>query len=121
MFSWIKSSFLESEKEEDDEEDQDSSSDESTTGAGFYSVIFMMEALLATHGCVMYYLHNVSVLDEEEAEEQTVQQPEAGLSNTKVFKVTCGGLAATLHKKRFASGILKKESAVIQIQSFEKV
>ncbi|XP_005949391.1 nuclear body protein SP140-like protein [Haplochromis burtoni] len=46
--------------------------------------------------------------DEEEAEEQTVQQPEAGLSNTKVFKVTCGGLAGTLHKKRFASGTLGK-------------
>lgn len=121
LFSWLKSSFLESEKEEDDEEDQDSSSDEPTTGAGFYSVIFMMEALLDTHGCVTYYLHNVSVLDEEEAEEQTVQQPEAGLSNTKVFKVTCGGLAGTLHKKRFASGILKKECTVIQIQSFEKV
>lgn len=46
--------------------------------------------------------------DEEEAEEQAVQQPEAGLSNTKVFKVTCGGLAGTLHKKRFASGTLGK-------------
>lgn len=41
-------------------------------------------------------------------EEQTVQQPEAGLSNTKVFKVTCGGLAGTLHKRRFASGTLGK-------------
>lgn len=110
LFSWIKSSFLESEKEEDDEEDQDSSSDVPTTGAGFYSVIFMMEALLVMHGCVTYYLHNVSVLDEEE---QTVQQPEAGLSNTKVFKVTCGGLAGTLHKRRFASGIVKKESTVL--------
>lgn len=46
--------------------------------------------------------------DEEEAEEQAVQQPEAGLSNTKVFKVTCGDLAGTLHKKRFASGTLGK-------------
>lgn len=46
--------------------------------------------------------------DGEEAEEQAVQQPEAGLSNTKVFKVTCGGLAGTLHKKRFASGTLGK-------------
>uniref|UniRef100_A0AAX7VGU8 SAND domain-containing protein n=1 Tax=Astatotilapia calliptera TaxID=8154 RepID=A0AAX7VGU8_ASTCA len=52
---------------------------------------------------------NLNLFDQcSKAEEQTVQQPEAGLSNTKVFKVTCGGLAGTLHKKRFASGTLGK-------------
>uniref|UniRef100_A0A3Q0SE12 SP110 nuclear body protein, tandem duplicate 1 n=1 Tax=Amphilophus citrinellus TaxID=61819 RepID=A0A3Q0SE12_AMPCI len=35
---------------------------------------------------------------------KTMLQPEASLSKAKVFKVTCGRLAGTLHKKRFASG-----------------
>ncbi|XP_074513308.1 uncharacterized protein LOC141781438 [Sebastes fasciatus] len=42
---------------------------------------------------------------DEEGEEQPEQQPEASPdSGRKVFKVTCGDLAGTLHKKRFASG-----------------
>ncbi|XP_028455894.1 nuclear body protein SP140-like protein isoform X1 [Perca flavescens] len=44
-----------------------------------------------------------------ELEEQTEQQPEASNdSGRKVFKVTCGALAGTLHKKRFASGTCGK-------------
>ncbi|XP_037647792.1 nuclear body protein SP140-like isoform X3 [Sebastes umbrosus] len=45
------------------------------------------------------------VVTDEEGEEQPEQQPEASRdSGRKVFKVTCGALAGTLHKKRFASG-----------------
>ncbi|XP_074511428.1 nuclear body protein SP140-like protein isoform X3 [Sebastes fasciatus] len=45
------------------------------------------------------------VVTDEEGEEQPEQQPEASSdSGRKVFKVTCGALAGTLHKKRFASG-----------------
>ncbi|XP_039980033.1 nuclear body protein SP140-like protein isoform X2 [Xiphias gladius] len=40
-----------------------------------------------------------------ESEEQTEQQPEADSeSSMTVFKVTCGDVAGTLHKKRFGSG-----------------
>lgn len=48
----------------------------------------------------------MSITDEEgEAEAQTEEQPEASHdSSKKVFKVTCGAVAGTLHKKRFASG-----------------
>ncbi|XP_059204937.1 nuclear body protein SP140-like protein isoform X2 [Centropristis striata] len=43
--------------------------------------------------------------EEEETEEQTEQQPGVSHDSKKtVFKITCGALAATLHKKRFASG-----------------
>ncbi|XP_045930106.1 nuclear body protein SP140 isoform X3 [Micropterus dolomieu] len=50
------------------------------------------------------------VTDEEgEAEAQTEEQPEASHdSSKKVFKVTCGAVAGTLHKKRFASGTCGK-------------
>ncbi|XP_037647796.1 nuclear body protein SP140-like isoform X3 [Sebastes umbrosus] len=45
------------------------------------------------------------VVTDEEGEEQPEQQPQASSdSGRKVFKVTCGALAGTLHKKRFASG-----------------
>ncbi|XP_032392994.1 nuclear body protein SP140-like protein isoform X5 [Etheostoma spectabile] len=44
-----------------------------------------------------------------ELEEQTEQQPGASSdSGRKVFKVTCGALAGTLHIKRFASGTCGK-------------
>ncbi|KAM9346464.1 uncharacterized protein ABDE67_013070 [Symphorus nematophorus] len=47
--------------------------------------------------------------EEEEAEEPTEQQPEASQDKSKkVFKVTCGALAGTLHEKRFASGTCGK-------------
>ncbi|XP_074511424.1 uncharacterized protein LOC141780193 isoform X1 [Sebastes fasciatus] len=46
-----------------------------------------------------------TAVTDEEGEEQPEQQPEASPdSGRKVFKVTCGALAGTLHKKRFASG-----------------
>nr|XP_046271228.1 nuclear body protein SP140-like protein isoform X2 [Scatophagus argus] len=53
---------------------------------------------------------SADVTDEEgEAEEQTEQQSEGSHdSSKKVFKVTCGALAATLHVHRFASGTCGK-------------
>ncbi|XP_054463226.1 nuclear body protein SP140 isoform X2 [Anoplopoma fimbria] len=42
---------------------------------------------------------------DEEGEEETEEQPEASnASGRKVFRVTCGPVAGTLHKKRFTSG-----------------
>ncbi|KAK9535411.1 hypothetical protein VZT92_007794 [Zoarces viviparus] len=47
---------------------------------------------------------SAAVTDEEE-EERTEQQPKTSHnSGRKVFRVTCGAVAGTLHKKRFASG-----------------
>lgn len=48
----------------------------------------------------------MSITDEEgEMEEQNEQQPEVSHDCSKtVFEVTCGALAGTLYKKRFASG-----------------
>lgn len=48
---------------------------------------------------------NSTAATDEEEEEQTEQQPEANHDSwRKVFRVTCGDVAGTLHKKRFASG-----------------
>lgn len=47
--------------------------------------------------------------EEENAEEQTEEQSDNREGNhMTVFEVTCGDVAATLHKKRFASGTLGK-------------
>ncbi|KAM6914237.1 uncharacterized protein PEZ65_014675 [Lycodopsis pacificus] len=47
---------------------------------------------------------SAAVTDEEE-EERAEQQPKTSHdSGRKVFRVTCGAVAGTLHKKRFASG-----------------
>ncbi|XP_070779559.1 nuclear body protein SP140-like protein isoform X2 [Enoplosus armatus] len=47
--------------------------------------------------------------EEGEAEEQTEQQPEGSHDRSKkVFKVKCGDVAGTLHKRRFASGTCGK-------------
>ncbi|XP_026212366.1 nuclear body protein SP140-like [Anabas testudineus] len=46
--------------------------------------------------------------EEEETEEQMKQQQEGHDQSKKVFKVTCGALAGTLHKSRFASGVYGK-------------
>ncbi|XP_071330318.1 nuclear body protein SP140-like protein isoform X2 [Trachinotus anak] len=43
--------------------------------------------------------------EDRETEEQTEQQPD---SSKKVFKVTCGDVAGTLHHKRFGSGTCGK-------------
>lgn len=45
-----------------------------------------------------------TAVTDEEGENQTEQQPETSHDSRKVFTVTCGAVAGTLHKKRFASG-----------------
>ncbi|XP_068575028.1 nuclear body protein SP140-like protein isoform X1 [Cebidichthys violaceus] len=50
-----------------------------------------------------------AVVTDEEEEERTEQQPKASHdSGRKVFRVTCGAVAGTLHQKRFASGTCGK-------------
>lgn len=59
--------------------------------------------------------------EEEEMEEQNEQQPEASHDcSKKVFEVTCGTLAGTLYKKRFASGnhiSLHTQSFTVTVQN----
>ncbi|XP_033182003.1 LOW QUALITY PROTEIN: uncharacterized protein LOC113159755 [Anabas testudineus] len=46
--------------------------------------------------------------EEEETEEKMKQQREGHDQSKTVFKVTCGAVAGTLHKSRFASGVYGK-------------
>lgn len=62
------------------------------------------------------YTLNMATDEEEEMEEQTERQSEAGHdSGTKVFRVTCGALTGTLHRHRFATG------SFISLYTHEKV
>ncbi|XP_029294355.1 nuclear body protein SP140-like protein [Cottoperca gobio] len=79
-----------SEGEEDEDSDSDSDSDLEVSSSSKES--------------------STAVTDEGgDTEEPTEQQPEASNDgDKKVFKVTCGAVAGTLHRKRFASGNLGK-------------
>lgn len=53
---------------------------------------------------------HVPVVDEEEETEDEIEQQQDDGRRKMVFKITCGAVAGTLHKKRFASGMISASS-----------